>query len=270
VGLVWRLIPTFYIFCWCSPIFKKNGTEIQEKVVIIQCDSGHLYGDLIACARYRVCDLMAKGDQEQRTHVLFIIHLPRQLSCSLVGFQGDPWISCHIDDLIPTEADNAIELDQVLGEVFISDVFMGKLPLNEQNEYMNTKVFSNLSQSNLNQSVDADSIEEVMSVDIQSPEEDHIYRGYQKDEGIVVSEIQLNFEEHLECVGENMVNEDVLMPPILPKQTIYSSHKPVYRNLYKCIQPASSKLKDITIKRSTERVNILVDLIPKLIDQVGK
>ena len=87
-------------------MFKAHGT--QKCLVIIQCDSGHLNGDLIACARYRIYDLNARIDEGLITHVLFIIHLPQQVaSSSFVGFQGDPWISAHIDDLRPP-SDNRV------------------------------------------------------------------------------------------------------------------------------------------------------------------
>eukprot|EP00731_Ephydatia_muelleri_P002837 Em0001g2837a len=35
---------------------RKPGTENENVLIIIQCQSGHQYGDLIACARYRVND----------------------------------------------------------------------------------------------------------------------------------------------------------------------------------------------------------------------
>ena len=66
-------------------------------------------GDLIACARYRIYDERAKSMMRGgvfkpggSTHVLFVIYLPQQaVSSSFVGFQGDPWISTHIDDIRP-------------------------------------------------------------------------------------------------------------------------------------------------------------------------
>ena len=97
-------------------------------LLVIQCQSGHLCGDLIACARYRVGDERVKAIQQTHadvqhmfkspglqisvrstgcTHVLFIIYLPRQTpSLSFVGFQGDPWKSLHIDEL--RQADDEI------------------------------------------------------------------------------------------------------------------------------------------------------------------
>ena len=84
-----------------SPTFKMKDPP-EKHLVIIQCDSGHLNGDLIACARYRIYDFRAKADKDQITHVLLIIHLPHQvINSSFVSFQGSPWVSYHIDDLRP-------------------------------------------------------------------------------------------------------------------------------------------------------------------------
>ena len=65
-----------------------------------------------------------------RTHVLFIVHLPRggggrsdgdgRLG-SFVGFQGGKWLSAHVDDLrAPREA--SLSLDEAL-HTSISDLF---------------------------------------------------------------------------------------------------------------------------------------------------
>ena len=92
---------------------------------MIQCDSGHLNSDLIACARYRIYDKKAEAtlqnEGEGCTHILFIIHLPRHVVGSVfVGFQGDPWISTHIDNLGTT--DNTIMLHEAMG-MSISQLF---------------------------------------------------------------------------------------------------------------------------------------------------
>ena len=112
-----------------SPAFSRDS---RDKLLIVQCDSGHLYGDLIACARYRVDDEREKANLQRRleqgtTHVLFIIHLPRRgvdkdkESSSFVGFQGGAWISAYIDDIhTPTEA--ALTLDEALSAP-ISELF---------------------------------------------------------------------------------------------------------------------------------------------------
>lgn len=98
----------------------------EQCLVIIQCDSGHLNGNLIACARYRIYDLRAKADDKQTTHVLFIIHLPHQhvANSSFVGFQGDPWISSHIDDLRPTSG-TGVSAYEAIG-LTISELFLGR------------------------------------------------------------------------------------------------------------------------------------------------
>ena len=109
-------------------IFEQKTEE--DRLLIIQCDSGHVYGDLIACARYRIDDereKMSYRSAQGNTHVLFIIHLPRQggsLDCkgaSFVGFQGGSWISAHIDD-IRSSSGSALTLDDAL-RAPISDLF---------------------------------------------------------------------------------------------------------------------------------------------------
>ena len=184
---------------------------------MIQCYSGHLHGDLIACARHRIYDLMAKGDQEQITHVLFVIRLPRQLSCSLVGFQGDPWISCHIDDLIPAEADNSIDLNQIMEGDSISDVFIG---LPKENSYQISSEEEDIN---------------AMEIELLGIDDDKTYSRMNK----------LELSQHYNSIA-------------------------YFSKLYKCIQPAASKLKDITMKRSTERVKLLVNLIPSNIAKIGE
>ena len=98
--------------------------------MIIQCDSGHLYGDLLACARYRIDDERAKirwREGQGSTHVLFVIHLPRQAEThktSFVGFQGGSWISAHIDD-IRAPPESALTLDDALSSP-ISQLFYSK------------------------------------------------------------------------------------------------------------------------------------------------
>ena len=104
----------------------KTDDDDRSCLVIIQCHSGHLNGNLIACARHRIYDIRAQSGESNRTHILFIIHLPHQVvSSSFAGFQGDPWISAHIDDLIPT-SDNTVAPFNAIG-LSISELFIGKL-----------------------------------------------------------------------------------------------------------------------------------------------
>jgi hypothetical protein len=125
-----------------SPIFQRDEEDKQNRLLVIQCDSGHLNGDLIACARYRVYDervnALNKNKIQNRdgvTHVLFIINLPHQVSSStIVGFQGNPWISSHIDDLRPTSSDTIEPLHAIatnISELFIGEYVHNITPLLE-------------------------------------------------------------------------------------------------------------------------------------------
>ena len=101
---------------------------------MIQCDTGHVKGDLIACAKYRIYDkrseALLRNKRKVWTHVLFIIHLPRQVvGSAFVGFQGDPWISTHIDDLRPA-SNSTITLHEAMN-VSISQLFYGTISADE-------------------------------------------------------------------------------------------------------------------------------------------
>ena len=113
-------------------------TVHTESLLIIQCDSGHLYGDLIACAGYHVDEERERSSYRwihgcRRTHILFIINLPRgggegdkrgasnvHLG-SFVGFQGGKWLSAHIDDL-RTSSEAVLSIDDSV-HTSISDLF---------------------------------------------------------------------------------------------------------------------------------------------------
>ncbi|XP_064404373.1 E3 ubiquitin-protein ligase RNF213-like isoform X3 [Halichondria panicea] len=113
-----------------GPKFLRDEDNAKPFLVIIQCDSGHLNSDLIACARFRVCEeaIHAKMKNEIHgrddiTHVLLIIRLPPQeVKSQFVGFQGDPWISVHIGDLRPTSEATVIPEQAV--DAFISELFI--------------------------------------------------------------------------------------------------------------------------------------------------
>ncbi len=131
---------TYILLQYFSPMFKSR--DANKCLVIIQCDSGHLNGDLIACARYRIYDLKARIDEGRTTHVLFVIHLPQQVaSSSFVGYQGDPWISAHIDDLRPP-SDNTVAPDKAF-TMTMSELFIGKrLRKSEQEEKLESPTYN--------------------------------------------------------------------------------------------------------------------------------
>ena len=115
-------------------MFKRDD---DQHLVIVQCDSGHTTGDLIAYARYHIYNLKANADkgqatdggqfadQGQVTHVLFIIHLHNhKVNSSFIGFQGDPWVSSHIDDL-RAASDFSVSAREAIG-LSISELFWGE------------------------------------------------------------------------------------------------------------------------------------------------
>ncbi len=236
---------------------RKPG-DTDAHLLIIQCDSGHVDGDLIACARYRIYDERAKSKiqnsihgKEGNTHVLFIIHLPRQATTSsFVGYQGDPWISTHIDDIrSPTEA--TLTLYQAM-DASISDLFFSKV------EH-----------------------EVVQEERMQTEGEEMPPLEYGDDENMA-TEVSRNVEMEGEVEEENSMETDeraALEPslyrpePLGPtKQVLPQVPTPhelhatgYYQRLHYCIQAAASKLQDSERNkaRSTDRVDILVGLVPK-------
>ena len=83
-------------------------------MIVVQCEAGHMNGDLIACARYRISDMLKRNEDDEIaistasvTHVVFIIQLPRKPENStFVGFQGDPWVCYHLDELMLSDCNN--------------------------------------------------------------------------------------------------------------------------------------------------------------------
>lgn len=81
--------------------------------MIIQCDSGHLNSDLLACAKYRIDDIFHdvytsyesdgyESSLKNYCHVLFTVLIPREHNhSSFVSFLGGDWICAHIDDFSP-------------------------------------------------------------------------------------------------------------------------------------------------------------------------
>ena len=238
-------------------------------MVIIQCDSGHANGDLIACARNRIYDV--RSEKERDTHVVFVIHLPHQAAnSSFVGFQGDPWISVHIDDLRPTSDSTIMPYEAM--DTAISQLFLGHiapddqfvLPMDQENaanannkEDSDTEMDSRPSRrgdkregaqipppelEDKGESMDEDEVPpneengERMS-EGSGPEE---YEGERMEEEIVVGGV----EEHLS-------EPTTALPP------------PQCQRLHGCIQAAASKLQDDNKRRATQRVEILVSLVPK-------
>ncbi len=266
----------------------------ESRLVIIQCDSGHLYGDLIACARYRIYDLRARADEEQTTHVLFIIHLPQQTTSSFVGFQGDPWISVHIDDL-RHPSDIVVPTKEAISTT-ISELFLGQLSP-EVIEFIIEKQASASGRDNIIEDVlsesdddeffdaqeywpeDANSGDEIQGGDNETDEHFEDSQAYQVAPKPVDEEM-ITTKEHTAVKNQeeekNKEASDSLFIPTnptaassslhmveTPYENFLSQRSPLFKRLRSCIQAAASRLKDSSTRRSTRRVAILINLIPK-------
>ena len=305
-----------------SPTFKLcEAGSPEECLVIIQCDSGHVNGDLIACARNRIYDLKAKADAEQMTHVLFVIHLPHHMvSSSFVGFQGDPWVSSHVDDLRPT-TDNTVLPQDVIGAT-ISELFLGvpdefdtegKAEKAVAGVHSNKLVASASSGGSVDMRVSSEEMPLLtgdismssgeMPVSEEMPSDDE-----EKDCARVevkVQDEQMDTEEGLSTlVDDEMVVDDMETEQLASHQTkpspkvatgqerdvtmaepedvavahlgssqaetfVPCTSSPLHRRLHGCIYAAASRLKDFSSKRSTKRVEILIQLIPQQPSQLS-
>ena len=247
-------------------------------------------GDLIACARYRIYDKRAEALQRNKregsTHVLFIIHLPRQVVGSpFVGFQGDPWISSHIDDLRPAR-DSTITLHEAMN-VSISQLFFGKMSADKVGWVGEGKT-SDIFQQDESEVMQVEAIQESMKQDEVSKEErnsqsplppallEHPQIGTPA-EGELLNKAP-ETQEPLKCTpdaGEMPIQQILPLVSTWDNFEGYSdphtpppverSHYTQFRRLHGCIQPAAARLQDSAKnqERATRRVGILVNLIPR-------
>ena len=260
--LLTQVLILLYLFFY-SPCFKTDEEDESSILIIIQCDSGHLNGDLIACARNRIYDV--RSEKERDTHVVFVIHLPHQAAnSSFVGFQGDPWISVHIDDLRPT-SDSTVMPYEAMNTV-ISQLFLGNISqFGMQIELGGAANVHNNEQSDI-------------EMDTKPSRPSHTEEGTQippsevEDEGESMDEDELaaNVEngERMsegsgpdESEGERMEEEAAV--DVAEPQPMMALPPPQCQRLHGCIQAAASRLQDDNKRRATQRVEILVNLIPK-------
>jgi hypothetical protein len=228
----------------------------RDCLLIIQCDSGHINLDLIACARYRIYDIRAKvllnnSKQAGVTHVVFVINLPVKVAHpSFVGFQGDPWVSCHIDQLRPSK-ENAITPE--MQEVSISDLFYGGLESEQQEFEQQTPHFSGAS-------VNKESEQEELEKEQWKEEEIHnkeiIIEGEEDTENSYSLKKTLEEERETVKVEGNHLHKI----PMRPKEKYTQCVR-----LNGCIQAAASRLQDSSSQnkqRIAERVRLLMSLVP--------
>ena len=284
------LFSTYY-----SPLFVQSEGSQTASLLIIQCDSGHLNGDLIACARYRIYDVRAKAllnkyQITHTTHVLFIIHLPVQtVQSSFVGFQGDPWISCHIDELRHSEK-GAITPEGSQG-VPMSILFYGGLEENETKapelEGQTSDFTSNVERMVFECMRSGEGEEEMEDMEEWERETGRDERVVEVDMEVMDLETEegtenstsskesstcSQMEEPME--GEGLRNDITERKGPVEKSPLVSDSgrelKPVsvmYTQcvrLNSCIQAAASRLQNYTQnkERAAERVKLLIELIP--------
>ena len=260
---------TLLLLCTiCRQIFESDHLK---KLLIVQCNFGNFVGDLIACARYRLHDIIATISCSQTdnmdTHVLFIIHLPSQeFGSSYVGFQGDPWVSANIDCLTGTN-ENLIPVHKAI-EAPISELFS---PKKQQCSTLITYDTEGTEQA-------------ILHMDLLSDEE-NIYKdeSYMEDisdlrrsESLSPSSSVFDLSFLMPLEEEQSSEDEVQLCPVSDDHhgALHSRsiHEPVYyycQRLYGCIQAAVSLLQGEDVKRSTQRVLMLLKLIP-MDGKIGK
>ncbi|CAI8034865.1 E3 ubiquitin-protein ligase RNF213 [Geodia barretti] len=252
-----------------SSLFVRDEDFHTSSVLIIQCDSGHINGDLIACARYRIDDIRTKAllrRSKHVTHVVFIIHLPVRVAHStFVGFQGDPWVSCHIDELRPSKK-NAITLEVAQG-VTVSQLFYGGLEYtgperqtSEVSSNMESIVFNRLSSAEEGSEEAMEDEHKMlqgiqeMNVEVEHYLEDSNTQSTDRAEGPIETQEESSIQSD-SPLGLQKASSVNLTSSGVNKQCI---------RLNSCIQAAASRLQDSTRdkQRAAERVRLLIKVIP--------
>ncbi len=244
---------SFYGSHFFRSVFQRKPGDTDARLLIVQCDSGHVDGNLIACARYHIYDERAKSKilnlvrgKEGNTHVLFIIYLPRQATTSsFVGYQGNPWISTHIDDIrSPTEA--TITLYQAM-EAPISYLFYNRP---ESEDVREEKMQAEGEELPSLEDKDKGKITEVSTgVD---------------PEGVKEEQTSMEIDESEPSIYHPGLHS--LTVQVLPQEPILCElyGTGYYQRLHYCIEAAATKLQDFEKNkaRSIDRVHILVGLVP--------
>ena len=222
---------------------------IGPKILIIQCDCGHLHSNLIACARHKVIDEIVvpqtptkednpediknnKSDSKKKeikstVHVVFIVQLPRKAGgTNFVGFQGGDWLSVHLDDLRPLK-ENELSFQSAI-KCSISEIFNS----------MYQTITSAASEKELESVQSEEEIEHLSSEHTVEP-----------------SSSKQNIEQ-----SEDPQNPQILVITRNRFQVSFNAN----RRLRDLIQMACSWLYDTeqNRERTTERISILTDLIP--------
>ena len=244
---------------------------VGHKILIIQCDYGHLHSNLIACARHKVIDVIvvpqssgkenetedsdkAKSKSESNksnklgskfsVHVVFIVQLPRIAGgTNFVGFQGGIWWSVHLDDLRPLK-ENELSFQSAI-QCSISEIFNSMYhsftSATFEKEDKPMPVEQGIEFSSLEQEVESSSLE-------QKTEPSQLEEGLKQSEHTQNQSLSLNVSQSLDVPSNKF------------KSVTFSANQ----RLRDLIQIACSWLYDTeqNRERTTTRISILTDLIP--------
>ena len=185
---------------------------------------------MIACARYRIYDVRAHSRDHSKTHVLFIINLLHHVvGSTFVGFQGDPWISAHIDELRTTSVTNVVPHEAVRAS--ISQVFAGSLAASR-----------------------------VLEGDTDEVGMDAVFQ----KKGMADQTDQM-FSLTGSAINDGDFQDALEVQHGVPSLCIRPDVSPQYARLYHCIQAATSLYQQyVSKRRATQRVEILLSLIPRI------
>ncbi|XP_077980160.1 E3 ubiquitin-protein ligase rnf213-alpha-like [Glandiceps talaboti] len=243
--------------------FRDPDMAAEERLLLVQCDSGDENTNLIACSRYIVQDERAQAIKQnkglwQPAHVVFIIQLPRIAGGCFDGLQGGKWLSVHLDELRPSQA-NLPEITALHGQpisaIFESDVTEIRTDKKSRRKMSQGKV--PIDDSGMELSVDTDQTVDTVtdppsSMDVENGSDMEVDTS-DPVSGNVVELMQTENDE----LAEDNVEE--VTDAVTVKRTVLIDAKCLLRS---CIHAATKMLEDVETRtnRSTKRIDILLDL----------
>ena len=98
----------------------------RKKVLLIQCENGHIHADLIACTRHRIMEefTLMETNINCSIYVIIIVRLPRKTN-SFASFCGSNWDTVHIDELRPPDLTILPQFHDLI-HLSLSEIFAGK------------------------------------------------------------------------------------------------------------------------------------------------
>ena len=87
------ILPSNVQLCICRDFFDSPASAVSDgnpqKLLLVQCDSGHKNTDLIACARFLMADELYQVQASLRNtiHLVLLVQLPRVAGGCFVSFQ---------------------------------------------------------------------------------------------------------------------------------------------------------------------------------------